>query len=110
MEVVLLAIRRSLINVSLKYFCLFADLLSVASLALVFFIDDLALSTAIVAMSSALCVHAWSNHLHFVNHATSFARTAFLNSTVLSTFTVALNADALTVHFNFGSLSIVNFF
>jgi len=109
MESVVLSIGRSLINLSLKHFGLFANLLSVASLTFILLIDDLTLSAAIVARLSALTVHAWPKHLHFCHHTTSFAPTALLNSAVLSTFTFALNTDALTVHFNFGSLSLVDF-
>lgn len=109
MEGIVETIWRSLINLSLKHFGLFANLLSIARLALVLLINDFALSTAIVTRCSALSVHARSEHLHFGHHTAPFALTALGHSAVLSTATVALSTDALTVHFNFGSLSIVDF-
>jgi len=54
MEGILAAIGRSLVNISLEHLSLFADLLSVAGLALELIVDDLSLSHAIVTRSAGL--------------------------------------------------------
>lgn len=110
MEVVLLAVRCSFVNLSFKDLVLLAHFLSIAVLALVFFVNHLSLSAAIVTSTTALTVHAGSKHCHLGNHAATFACATLLDSSCLATDTFALSANAFTVNFNLGCLSIVNFF
>lgn len=73
MESVLLVVRRALINLSLQNFLLLLDLLTIAVLALVSFINDLTSATAFIARASRLRVHAGTEHYHFVDHTTTIA-------------------------------------
>jgi len=58
MEGVVVTMRRSLINLSFENLLLLANLLSIASLALVLLINDFAFASALIAGSLRLCVHA----------------------------------------------------
>jgi len=58
MEGVVVTMRRSLINLSFENLLLLANLLSIASLALVLFVNNFAFASALIAGSLRLCVHA----------------------------------------------------
>ncbi len=60
MEDVFLTIGSALVDHDLKDLLILDDFLAIAILALVFLINDLALSFAIIAWASTLCVHARS--------------------------------------------------
>lgn len=106
-EDILLTVGSALVNLNLKDFLILDDLLAIASLALVFFIDDLTFALAIVAWTSALRVHARSKHLHDSPHAAALASTARSDCTGLTTEALALVADSVTVDGDFGRLAVV---
>jgi hypothetical protein len=101
---------RTLVNLDIKDFLLFVDFLSIASLALILFVDDFALSSAFVARSSRLTVHAWSNHLHLRYHTFASALTTLLDSSVFTASAFAGLADTITVHCYFCGFTGVNLF
>lgn len=110
MEDVVVAVGGALVDFSFNNFLLLDDLLSIASLALVFFVDDLAFTTAVVTRSLGLGVHAGSELDHFGDHTTSLAASALLDSAFFASETVADGADSLSVDCNLGLLTIINFF
>lgn len=57
-EYVFLSVRSTLIDLDLDDLLFLDDLLSIASLALIFLVDDLALAITVIARSGALRVHA----------------------------------------------------
>lgn len=109
-EGVLVIVGRSFVNDGLKNLLLLADFLSIASLALVLFVDNLTLTTAIFTRSLRLCVHAGPEHRHFHYNTTTFARIALLDSAFLATNAVASSTNALSVDSNLGGLAGVNLF
>lgn len=110
MEDVVVAVGGALVDFSFNNFLLLDDLLSIASLALVFFVDDLAFTTAVVTRSLGLGVHAGSELDHLGDHTTSLAASALLNSAFFASDTFADGADSLSVDCNLGLLTIINFF
>jgi len=110
MEDVVVAVGGALVDFSFNNFLLLDDLLSIASLALVFFVDDLAFTTAVVTRSLGLGVHAGSELNHLGDHTTSLATSALLDSAFFASETVAAGADSLSVDCNLGLLTIINFF
>jgi len=73
MESVLLVVWRTFVNVCFQNLFLFDDLLAIASLALVLFVNHLALSATVFARPLRLRVHARSKHLHFGHHSVTLA-------------------------------------
>jgi len=110
MEDVVVAVGGALVDFSFNNFLLLDDLLSIASLALVFFVDDLAFTTAVVTRSLGLGVHAGSELNHLGDHTASLAASALLDSAFFASETVAAGADSLSVDCNLGLLTIINFF
>jgi hypothetical protein len=108
-ESVLLVVGCSLVDFSFENFLLLNYLFTIASLALVLLINDLALTAAVIAGASRLTVHAGTEHHHFVYHTTTAAGTTLLHGSILSTLAFALTADTLAVHGNLGSLACVDF-
>lgn len=84
MEYVLLSVGSTLINLDLKDLLLFGDLLSVAGLALVLLVDNLALAFALLAWASALRVHARSKLLHHSPHTSALASSTCHHSSTLA--------------------------
>jgi len=107
-ESVLAIVRRSLVNVCVEDLLLFGDFLSIASAALVGFINDFTLASAIFARSLGLGVHARAQLSHLGDHATSATGATLLHSAIFAALSVALGADTFSVHRNLGRLSIVN--
>jgi hypothetical protein len=107
-ELILLVVRCSLVNLGFKDFLLLDYLFAIASFALIFFINDFALSTAIVARTSRLTVHARTELNHLIDHTTTTAGSTLLHGSVLAAFTLAGTANALAVDSNFGSLASVD--
>jgi len=110
MEDVVVAVGGALVDFSFDNFLLFDDLLSIAGLALVLFVDDLTFTTAVVTRSLGLGVHAGSELNHLGDHTASLAASALLDSAFFASETVAAGADSLSVDCNLGLLTIINFF
>lgn len=108
-ECILLVVGCSLIDFSLEDLLLLNHLFAIAGLALVFLVNDLTLTAAIITGSSGLTVHAGAKHLHFVDHTTSAAGSTLLNGAFLASETIALAANTFAVHGNLGGLTSVDF-
>jgi len=108
MEDVFLTIGCTLIDLDLEYLLILDDFLAIAFLALVFLVDDLTLTVAVIAWASALCVHARSQLLHDCSHTATFAGTARSNCSSLASETIALGANAIAVNGNFGRFAIID--
>ena len=106
-EDVLLTIWCTLIDLCLKDLFLLDHLLSLTCLALVLLADDLALAIAFIARSSTLCVHARAEHLHNGSHSATLAARACLYSTSLSTGTIALGANTVSIDYDLGCFATV---
>lgn len=98
----------ALVDHGLENFLLLDDLLALANLAFVGFIDDFTLATAIVTRSLGLRVHSRAELLHACHDTATTASCALLYSALFATETVARNADTLTVYSNLGSLTGIN--
>lgn len=109
-ESILVLIRGTLVNYGLKDFLLLFDLLTIADLALVFLVNNLALASAVIAGSLGLGVHAGSQLGHFGYHTTTSASATLLHCAIFTALSFARVANSLSVDSNFGSLSIVDFF
>lgn len=108
-ENILGSISSTFVHFSFDNFFLLNNFFAVASLTFIFFVNDLTLATAIVAMSLSLTVHSWTKHLHLGDHASAFAGATLLNCTFLTSLALALATDSFAIHSNFGWLSSVNF-
>lgn len=84
MEDILLPVGSSLVNLNIKHLLFLNDFLTVAVLAFVLLINFFALTMAIIAWSSTLLIHSWSQHLHFSSHTSALATTASLYSAWLA--------------------------
>jgi len=109
-EDVVVAIRGTLIDLSLDDLLFLDDLLSIANFALVFFVNHFSLTSAIVTRSLRLRVHTGSELDHLGDHTTSLARSTLLDSAFFTTETIASSADSLSVDSNLGLFAIINFF
>jgi len=109
-ENVVAAIRGTLVDFSFDDLLFLDDLLTIASLALILFVDHFSLTTAGVTRSGRLRVHARSELDHFGDHTASLTVSTLLDGSFFASDTIADGADSLSVHCNFGLLSIVNFF
>jgi hypothetical protein len=108
-EGVMLAIGRTLVNLSIDDFLFFVDLLAIANLALVLLIDDFSFSTTIVARTLGLSVHTGSELLHFGNHAATSASSALLDGAFLTAFTAAGLANTLAIDSDLSLFAHVDF-
>lgn len=106
-EDVFLSVGCTLVNLDFNDLLLLNDLLAIASLALIFLADDLALSTAFVARLGLLRVHTRSKLLHNSPHTLSSANAAGSNSTGLASLAFALGADTVSADSDLLSLAIV---
>ena len=107
MEDVFLTVGSALIDLDLEDLLVLDHFLSIAILALVFLVDDLTLTIAIIAWASTLRVHARSQHLHNSSHTATLAGTARSNCSSFASETIALAANAITVNGNFGLFAII---
>lgn len=108
MEDVFLTVGSALIDLDLEYLLILDDFLAIAFLALVFLVDDLTLTVAVIAWASTLRVHARSQHLHDSPHTATLAGTARSNCSSLASETIALGANAIAVNGNFGRFAIID--
>ena len=106
-EYVFLTVWSALIDLNLENFLLFSDFLAVASLALILLVDDLTFSLALIAWASTLRVHAGSELLHHSPHTSSLASCACHHSSALTSETIALRANTVTVHSDLRGFSVV---
>jgi hypothetical protein len=109
-EDVVVAIRGTLIDLSLDDLLLLDDLLSIANFALEFFVDNFSLTSAIVTGALRLRVHAGAELDHLGDHTTSLATRTLLDSAFFTAETIASSADSLSVDSNLGLFAIINFF
>jgi hypothetical protein len=108
MDGILLSVRRSLVHLYLQLLLFVFDLLSVAGLALLGWVDALSLAIALVTGSSPLTVHAWSQLHHHGSHALSFAALASDDSlSVSAPHSVALSTDSLSFYLELKFLPVV---
>jgi hypothetical protein len=110
MENVALSVWRTLINLNVNDFPFLGCLFTVASFASVFLINYFALSTAVIARSSSLRIHAWADHLHCGLDARPAASSTTLNSAFFTSLAVTLIADAFSVDGNFLGFALIEFF
>jgi hypothetical protein len=110
MEDVLLVVWCTLIDFCLDDLFLLHNLLAIAVLAFVLFINDFTFAITVIAGARRLSVHAWSKHLHSCHHAAAFARAAFLDSTFFTTLAIALITDSLAIYSYLCLFATVNFF
>jgi len=110
MELVLIVVWCSFVNLDLNDLLFFAHLLSIASLTFVLFVNYFTFSTAIIARSLRLCVHSRSKLLHSDHHSSSLTSAAFLYCSIFASLAIALCTQALSVDSNFGILSTVDLF
>jgi hypothetical protein len=108
-ENILGSVSSTFVHFSFDNFFLLDNFFAVASLAFIFFVDDLTLATAIVTRSLRLTVHPWTKHLHLGDLSSAFAGATLLNCTIFASLALALATDSFAVHSNFGWLSTVNF-
>ena len=108
MKLVLVFVRSALVDFDLDYFLLLDDLLTIASLALILFVDDFSFATALVARPRRLGVHSRSELRHLHDHASSLAGWTGLHCSFLASFAFTLGTNSLSVDCNFGRLSIVD--
>lgn len=109
-EGVLAVVGGTLVNSHIDDLLLFVDFLSLASLALVGFVNDFALAAAVVTRSLGLRVHAGSELGHASHHTAATAGCALLDSAFFASEPGTLSANALSVYSNLGCLTRVDFF
>lgn len=102
--------RRTFINTYVKNLRFFDNFLTITYFTFVFFIDNFTFTLAFVTRTSTLSVHTRSNHLHFSDHTTTSACATSLYSSLFAAFTTALLADSLSINFNLGLFTFVDFF
>ena len=107
-EGVLAVVRSTLIDHRIEDLLLLVHLLALAGRAPVGLIDDLTLSTAVVAGALGLGVHTGSELGHLHDDTATTAGCALLNSAFSSSPALANLADSLSVHCNFCGLAIEN--
>lgn len=110
MQSILTLMRRTLINADVKNLRFFANFLTIASFTLVFFINNLTLTSAFVTGTSTLSVHTRSNHLHFSDHTTALTLATRLYGTFFTTFSIALLADSFSIDLDLSIFTFVNLF
>lgn len=109
MEGVLAIVRSALVDHGIENLLLFVHFLALANIAPVGLVDDLTLSTAVVARALRLGVHAGSKLGHFHDDTSTTAGCALLNSAFSSSPALANLTDSLSIHGNFRGFAIVNF-
>jgi len=109
-ECILLVIWRTFVNFSLNNFLFFYYFFSLTILALVFLIDNFALTTAIITWTSGLSIHTWSELLHTSYLSPSLACRTFLYCALFTTFSSTRLANSLTINSNFCLFTHHDFF
>ena len=109
-ESVLSVIWRTFVNDGIDYLLLLFDFLSIAYLALILFVNDFTFASAIITRSLRLGVHAGSKLCHTGDDTAASTRCALLNSAFFASSSFACFANSISVHCNFGGLSIVDLF
>merc|ERR1719469_195472 len=96
MELVLAIVRSAFVDHSLEDFLLLGDLLALANLALVGFVNDFTFATAVITWALRLRVHTGSKLRHAGDHTTATASRALLDSAFFATEAGASCADAVS--------------
>ena len=109
-ERVLAIVRGALINCSIDNFLLLGYLFTLACLALVGLVDNLALSIALFARALTLRVHARSQLLHLGDDTSPTTWLTFLNGALFTSQTSACLADAFPIDGNLRLFAIVDLF
>jgi hypothetical protein len=95
-ENVFLPVGRALIYLNFDDFLFLHDLFTLASLALIFLINNLTLPMALIAGFSALRVHARPKLLHDGSHTATLTHTASRHSARFTSLAIALVANAVS--------------
>jgi len=100
----------ALVDLSVENFLLLCHLFALANLALVGFVDNFTLATAVITWALRLGVHARSKLGHTGDHTLATASSALLDSAFFTSETIARCANAVSVDSNFGRLAIIDLF